>query len=142
MSRRVVIDPTNLSGNPHLEGTRWTVFDIVIACRYEGIDELKENPQEFTFADILTALRYCAERQCDKDTSYCGGCSLRNQQDGIHNMEDFVNRFAEVRFIDSDVVLVGSGEGTMVMSGTPEELPNLWKGEDGWRLASELVESF
>ena len=54
-------------------------------------------------------------------------------------MSDFVNRFSEVRFVDSDRTVKGTGEGLILMPGTPEDLPETWRGVDGWLIAEELL---
>jgi len=138
--KKVIVDNDIVNGNPHLEGTRLTVFDIVFSCEQEGVSEFLENSIEVTATDLKYVLEYCKDRKCDKDLSHCGGCSLRALQDGIKNEEDFINRFAEIRFTDSDAVVNGGGEGIMLMPGTPETLCNTWQGDKGWLMASDLLD--
>ncbi len=138
---RYVIVNNQINENPHLEGTKLTVFDIVLDCKHEGIDSfLNSLSEKISIYDLKNVFKYCKTRQCDNDGSHCGGCSLRPLQDGINNEKEFVNRFAEVRFVDSDEVLRGGGEGVMIMPGTPSELSQNWRGVDGWLIAAELLE--
>ncbi len=140
--KKVVVNNQILNGNPYVEGTKLTVFDIVSDCKYDGIEVFLDSSAEIiSIDDLRYVFEYCKTRQCDKDGGHCGGCTLRPQQDGIRNEKDFIARFAEVRFSGSNKVLNGSGSGVMVMPGTPEELPQTWRGEDGWLIASELLEN-
>ncbi len=41
--RDIVIDAEILNGNPHLEGTRYSVFHIVSDCSHYGLTELLRN---------------------------------------------------------------------------------------------------
>ena len=142
MARRknILINKEVLNGNPYIEGTKLTVFDIVSDCKYDGIKTFLEASRELSVDDLRWVFEYCKLRQCEKGGSHCGGCSLRSEQDGIYNQEDFINRFAEIRFADSDKILKGTGQGMMIMPGTPESLPQNWRGEDGWLIAAELLD--
>ena len=135
----IVVDQDVLNGNPHVVGTRLTVFDIVSDCKYEGIDFFV-NSSQLSRTQLHSVLGYCKDKLCDHDGGYCGGCSLRPVQDGVHDEEEFVNRFSEVRFTESDEVLSGNGEGVMVMPGTPETLSETWRGQDGWLIALDLFQ--
>ena len=141
--KRILIDELNLNANPYLEGTRLTVFDIVSSCRSQGIERCLESAidlsPDLSVGDLRSVFEYCQTRQCDSDGSHCGGCSLRHEQDGVHTQEDFINRFAEVHFVDSNTIVKGMGQGEMWMPGTPETLSQTWRGEDGWVMASELI---
>ena len=139
--KKVIVDENDLNGNPYLEGTKLTVFDIVSECRHEGFSDFLETSQKVTADDLKYVFEYCKKRQCDRDQSHCGGCSLRAEQDGIDSKEDFINRFAEVRFVESDEVIRGGGEGIMIMPEAPDQLCHTWRGEDGWLIASDLLDS-
>ena len=140
MPKTIVATASTLNGNPHIQGTRLTVFDVVSACEHEGIGPILEESKDLSIGALRSVFKYCGSRRCDQEKSYCGGCSLRQSQDGVQNVEDFINLFAEVRFSRSDRVLKGTGSGIMYMPGTPEELPDNWRGEDGWMIASDLLE--
>lgn len=125
--------------NPHLSDTRLTVYDVVIDCHVDGISSVLERNSELTKPDLIEALSFCSNRSCDVLGGHCGGCSLRLSDDGIHSMEDFVNRFSKVLFVDSNEQLIGKGKGIMIMPGTQNDLVNTWKGVDGWILAKEVL---
>ncbi len=138
--RKVVVDKNFLNGNPHFSGTRLSVFSIVSDCRHEGIGNYQDTYNEISINELAVALHYCQNKLCVSAGSFCGGCSLKNEQDGVHCKQDFINRFNEIRFIDSDEVIQGDGsEGTMVMLGTADDLVHTWKGEDGWLIAKDLL---
>ncbi len=139
----IVVKSTILNGNPHVNGTRITVFNIVMDCQYYGVAELLNfyTDPSLSKQQVLGALRYCQARQCDLDGGHCGGCSLRNKQDGIQSQEDFINLFKELRFTECDHVIKGEGEGIYYMQGQLEDLEQNWKGEDCWVIANELLEN-
>lgn len=128
-----------INGNPRLENTRLSVLDVVYTSSEVGILRCAEEVG-CSEDDVRVALNYCVVRQCDRHLSHCGGCSLRNEQDGIFSAQDFVNRFAEVRFVDSEDVVLGSGEGTMIMPRSSRELDITWHGVDGWLIAEKLLD--
>ena len=135
----IVVDQSNLNGNPHVSGTRLTVFDIVLDCQDDGMDSVVKSSR-LSRAQIRSVLIYCKEKRCVRGGSYCGGCSLRPAQDGVLNEKDFINRFSEIRFIESDDILLGDGQGMMIMPGSPETLSDNWKGQDGWLIAREVFQ--
>jgi uncharacterized protein (DUF433 family) len=132
----IVCTPDTCNGNPRLEGRRLTVFDVVSAVSRQGNEWLLHQQLDDTC--VREAIEYCADRRCDSDGQHCGGCALRDEQDGIHTVEDYVNRFSEVRFLDSSDVLRGCGQGVQVMIGTPADLPGNWRGLEGWHMAQAL----
>lgn len=138
----ILVDSNILNGNPHLKGTRLTVFNVIMDCSYLGVAEFLETYEEYSisFRQLIVVLEYCKSRQCDIDGGHCGGCSLRNIQDGILSKEDFINRFKEVRFTESNDIIEGDGEGTFYLKGYPEDLDENWKGENGWLIANELLD--
>ncbi len=89
---------------------------------------------------MIKMLRYCQSRQCDADGAYCGGCSLRNNKDGIFSMDDFINRFDEVKFTESDRTIKGSGKGIYYVEGCPKDLGQHWQGQNGWVIAEKLLD--
>jgi len=138
--KKIKIDLDVMNGNPFLIGTRLTVFDIVYSCKVDGLSVFLENYPEVSVDDVREVFNYCKNRQCDKDSSHCGGCSLRQPQDGIYSMKDFINRFAELRFEDDfENVITGKGQGTILMPGTPDELHKYWRGQDTWLYADEML---
>lgn len=138
---RVVVDAKIENGNPHLAGSRQTVFDVVYSCHRDGIGNFLEENPELTTADLGSVLRYCKNRRCDRDGEHCGGCSLRTIQDGIESSADYVQQYSEVRFVDSSDVIKGGGQGVKVMPGNKEDFEKSWRGDDGWLIAGELLES-
>ena len=138
-NKKVKIDLSVMNGNPFLKGTRLTVFDIVYACKFEGLSAFFESYINVSQDEIREVLSYCKNRKCDIDGSHCGGCSLRNAQDDVYSMKDFINRFAEIRFEDSENIIKGNGQGVMLMPGTPNNLHKHWRGEDTWLYAKEVL---
>jgi len=136
--RQILVDPDVLNGNPHIEDTGLTVFDVLLDLKHDGVDATL-SVTDLTRDELAGTLRYCCERRCDVDHSHCGGCSLRLKQDGICNKQDFVDRFSLVRFAESPEVLKGAGQGTIIMPGTLDELDISWRGERGWELAEQLL---
>jgi hypothetical protein len=59
--------------------------------------------------------------------------------DGINNMNDFINRFSEIKFIESYEVVEGTGEGVLVMPGNRNELGLNWKGVNGWDMTGKIL---
>lgn len=141
--KKIRVDSKSENGNPQVEGTRLTVLDVVMDCSHYGIDgALNESGSAvLTSSEIKIALTYCSRRDCYEEKSYCGGCSLRPMQDGIKCKEDFINRFNEVRFSESDEVVKGEGgEGTAILLGKPENFESEWRGVNGWEVASRLLQ--
>ena len=138
--KEILVGVDTLNGNPYLESTKLTVFDVVSDCEYEGVSEYLEAREQLSTVDLRNALTYCKTRQCDQDRSHCGGCFLRSKQDGIKTESDFINRFSEVRFEDSDEVIKGAGEGVMLMTGTRKTLCDNWQGEKVWLVAANLLD--
>lgn len=135
----ISVDDEIENGNPHLVGTSITVFDIVYACASDGYDSvLTENP-ELTKTDLHAVLQYCKNRLCDRDGGHCGGCSLRTVQDGFVTCDEYMSQYSEVRFTESHDVIYGKGQGIKVMPGKRAEFEKTWRGDDGWRIASKLI---
>ena len=144
---KILIDPKTVNGNPHIEGTRITVLDVVADCKYYGVKEtIKDLKSEIVFFgndDLLIILNYCSHKKCCADNAHCGGCELRCLQDEIHTSKQFIDRFDKVIFEESDQVIDGAGRegGVMILPGTPDEIEKYWKGEKGWEIAGELLGS-
>ena len=138
MNKVIAVKKDNVYGNPHLVGTRITVFDIVSDCNDNGIQQTM-NDNSLSIETIELAFKYCSQLKCVLDGGHCGGCLLRNYQDKILTQEDFINRFSKVVFEDSDEIIQGNGEGVMIMPETPIELSENWIGQKTWLLASEQL---
>ena len=142
-NKKILVNPSIANGNPYLVGTRLTVFDIVYSIENDSLNEFLVLHPHISQTAILEVLRYCSNLQCKGDKSYCGGCSLRQSQDGISSMEDFINRFSEIHFERSKEIIRGAGtEGIMLMPGTPEELPANWRSDDGWLMAKKILSDY
>ena len=130
-------DQDFLNGNPHLNDRRLSVFDIVSGCKYFGV---KNYQKDYNISDheICEVVKFCMSRSCKAENSFCGGCSLRALQDGIDSKQKYIDRFSEIRFLESDEVVYGKGSGVMVISGGLDSLEEYWKGQDGWKLAESI----
>ena len=136
---KILTDENLLNGNPHLYGHNMTVLDVVSDCFYGGVDSFLSCNPRLSMSDLSETLKYCESRICDLYGSHCGGCYLRLSQDNLKNMDDFINRFSEVRFVDSDEIVKGAGLGVIVMPGNKNTLPQIWKGVKGWEMADFLL---
>jgi uncharacterized protein (DUF433 family) len=140
MGRDIRVDVEVNSGNPCLEGTRLTVFDVVLLCHSEGLQAVLHRWRGLTDSDVTRALTFCATLECDLVQAHCGGCTKRSLQDGVTSWEDYVRRFEKVVFSESRVVLRGAGTGTAAHLGRPESVAkHEWFGVDAWQLASEAL---
>lgn len=134
----IIVDNA-LNGNPRLSNKELTVLDVVSGCYYDSTDTFLSANPELTEGELVQVLEYCKNRRCDSSGGHCGGCSLRLPDDGVNNMNDFINRFSEIRFIESDEVIEGTGEGIMVMPGNRNELGSNWKGVNGWEMSGKIL---
>jgi uncharacterized protein (DUF433 family) len=137
--KKILVNSKILNGNPYIDGMRCTVFDIITECGFDGIDAVLLSNPELTKSDIVEILQYCNKRQCDVDNAHCGGCVLRTKQDNIYTIDDFINRFSEIRFTNSDEIIHGSGLGVMIMPGKSSDLESLWQGQKGWEIAERVL---
>ena len=135
----IVSTPEVLNGNPRLENTRLSVLDLSIYAEIQNGERKTALP--FNTEEIMAAIRFCAFRECDALGEHCGGCSLRTLQDKVLTQQDFINRFQEVRFADTNEVLYGNGEGIVLMPGTAANLEHTWQGINGWQLALSLLQA-
>ncbi len=144
MVSKILVDEEIFDGSPALEGTRITVFEIVAGCDEVGVNVYLEQTPEVDSQSFQQAIEFCQQRACKSQGTFCPGCSLRQQQEGIKSAADFVNQYDTVEFTDSDEVLLGAGTqgGTVMMPGTPEELNKHWRNEDGWRIATLLAKRY
>ena len=135
---RIVSTPDVINGNPRVSGSRISVLDVVLACSDLGLHQILEQWPGISEGDINEAIRFCEKRECEKNRQYCGGCTLRLEQDEVSSMQDFIDRFSEIKFLDSVEVLNGRGEGIMVMPGNASTLDQYWRGIKGWEVATRL----
>ena len=125
---------------PFIEGFPHPVADVVHACHERTIDAaLAETVipglDRVSLEPILT---YCAELRCETDNASCPGCKRRTELQGIHSLDDFIARHAEIVVGDGGVRLVGSGEGRL---RTPAlaALDKTWSGENYWFWARRVL---
>jgi uncharacterized protein (DUF433 family) len=140
----IVIDDEICDGSPTLEGTRFTVYNIILGCDEVGVHAFLEQTPEVDSTALQQVVQFCDQRLCEQHAHYCHGCSLRQKQEGITTVDEFVNQYNVVQFTDSDEVMLGAGNegGTVMMPGTPDELETHWRGEDAWKLASAIARQF
>src|SRR5690242_11369683 len=80
---------------------------------------------------LESILVYCAEQRCTSDHATCPGCRLRTERQGVRTLDDFVARFAEVRFAKSASRLIGPGQGVYQVESL-ERLAATWPGVEHW----------
>lgn len=137
--KNILVTLDDKNGNPHLEGTGLIVSYIVLGCIDIGVPNYLDDFPDVTIDDLHLVVEYCQSLQCEIDGSHCGGCSLRDIQDEIFSKDDYIKRFSEIRFLNSEEILYGGGkEGVMCLPGTLEDLNYFWKGRDIWLLAKKL----
>lgn len=130
------------NGNPTLKNTSYIVLSIILEVdRILTGEESQGYLDKLCYDELKNVLEFCAARKCVEWKEHCGGCELRRVQDGTENADDFVNRFETVRFTDSDIELLGAGEGKYLAFGTLSDLLNDWRGIKGWEIASKLLSS-
>ena len=139
---KVIHDADLLNGNPFIEGTMFTVYDVIAGCDEVGLQAYLAECPELSYEAIQAAAAYCRQRQCDRDHAWCTGCSLRTQSEGVTSLAAFIAQFEQVQFLDSDDVIRGSGSGIIMLPGTPDEMDLHWRGEHGWALAEKLAKKF
>ena len=135
----IVSTPDVINANPRIDGTRLSVLDVVYACSSDGINRVLENWPELNEEDVNEAIRFCAARECLNLKQHCGGCTLRLEQDQINSAQDFINRFSEVYFTNSEEIISGAGEGAIFLPGDASTIEKYWRGLEGWKIAMDLL---
>jgi tRNA/rRNA methyltransferase len=131
---------------PTLEGTDLAVAEIVRAAYEKGIETaLALGPAPgLAREQVMEALGYCAERQCDAAGARCRACKLWTEEAGIETLDEYCRLFPEIAFGESPLRVTGGGSAGSAAAPEPapatlDELAKTWPGEEFWFLARRTL---
>ena len=136
----VVVEDGTAGSVPMVHGAGVSVATLVEAAHERGVAAALEHWRTIGLdaAALESMLVYCAEQRCKADAATCPGCRMRTESQGIRSLDEFVSRFAEVVFLDSDLQIPGKGTGTYTASSL-EHLASGWSGVEYWFWARRVL---
>lgn len=128
-------------GQPSLDGTRLTVYDIVVKIYYEDNVEIILEDADITMGEAQNSIEYCMNLKCQKDNNrshYCYGCLLRTLEER-NNFNR--NDYTELEIGEGKKIVV-SKDGYITFLGNMDELEEEEFGKVTWLLAGDLYKKF
>ncbi len=133
-------DPAINDGEPTLAGTTVTVANLVTRAFAGGMEAaaaLADPPAER--AAVEAAVAYCAARGCDAAQTYCSGCRLRSDADGILTIDDYLAQFESVRFTQAGLEMHAPGRLPAQVEPTLDALTKSWRGKELYYFARRII---
>ena len=139
---RIVCTPGVRRGAPRLDGSRLTVFDLVIACRNEDALEAAGATYGIEGKLCVLALEYCRLLKCidDRPNEFCSGCRLESLRAPEESTSG--DAFICMEPDGPSAPIDWSSEKVRIFLGTRRELEAEEDGLRGWELAEEAYRKF
>jgi tRNA/rRNA methyltransferase len=136
----IINDPAINGAEPTLAGTTISVAEAISRIYAGGMEAGAALASPAIDRSILDdAISYCATRRCDEKSSYCRGCRLRSDADGISTIDDYLGQFASLRFADTQLETRGNGSLPASVEPSLEALIKTWRPKELFYFARRII---
>ncbi len=132
----IVKDLRICSGQPTLQGSRLTVYEIVMGVFDDGMFEYAKD-HEISIPTIKSTLEYCNNLFCQNDQTglYCNNCILHSLSS--KNKIDL----NEIEKVDEEKEIVIFKDGSIYL-GSKKELDDDRLVKAGWVYANSMIKKY